>query len=163
MIPCSVQSPLLWCPPCNKILPKKHLSLDFAPLSQKNDPFFSPRRSGTMSNSSCRHTWTILPQICQLTSQVYTGVTGRKERTLKPVRNPLCGKGWITGLAWTQAGIQQKILKLEVLQSSVSKGKNMCILIYQSPTEQTTFKNKPLIREWIWKKKVIELMWIFKH
>lgn len=104
----------LMSPPATKYFLRStfHLILHHC---HKKMTFFSPRRSGTMSNSSCRHTWTILPQICQLTSQVYTGVTGRKERTLKPVRNPLCGKGWITGLAWTQAGIQQKILKLEVL------------------------------------------------
>lgn len=68
--------------PPNKTLPKKHLSLDYAPLSQKNDLFSSPEGLALLlyPTVAADTTCTILPQISQFTSQVYTGVTGRKDR-----------------------------------------------------------------------------------
>lgn len=101
--------------PPNKILSKYFAW--FCTNVTKKWPFFLPGGLALLlrPTAAAGTAWTILPQICQMTSQVYTGVTGRKERILESVRNPLCGKGWIPGLAWTQAGIQLKILKLKVL------------------------------------------------
>lgn len=81
----SIFSPIsssLMSPP-NKILPKKHLALDFPPLSQKNELFSSPEGLALLLYpiAAADTTWRILPQISQFTSRVYTGVTGRKERT----------------------------------------------------------------------------------
>lgn len=83
--------------PSTKILLKEHLSLDFASLSQKNDPFFFPRRFGTaaMSNSSCRHS------LNNLASNIPTDQSGLywshweegENINTGPVRNPLGGKG----------------------------------------------------------------------
>lgn len=63
-------------------LSKKHLSpFDFAPLSRKITLFLpGPAASPLCLTAAADTAQTVLPQVSRLTGQVYTGVTGRKER-----------------------------------------------------------------------------------
>lgn len=84
----------------------------FCTTVKKTPTFLSPKRFGTsaMSNSSCRHNLNNLAsKIPNDQSGLYWSHWEEGENIdTGPVRNSMCGKVWIPGLAWTRAGIQKK-------------------------------------------------------